>query len=135
MTKEEVQQKYLQLQLLDQQIKQVQQQLQTVATQLNELAYSIQSLDDFSKVKPGAEIFVPVVTGVFVKAELKDSKNVNINVGSNVAVNKSIDDSKILLEDQFKELENIQLKLSNDAQKMVIQAQMLQQQIMEAQSQ
>ncbi len=133
MMNQDIQQKYAQLQLLDQQIKQVQQQLQTINAQLSELAYSIQSLDEFSKVKPGTEVFVPVVTGVFAKAEIKDVNNVNVNVGSNVAVNKSVEDSKTLLEEQFQELENIQMKLSNDAQKMVMQAQLLQQEIMGAQ--
>ncbi len=134
MNKEELQQQYMQLQMLDQQIKQVQKQLQTLTNQTNEVTYSIQSLEEFKEAKQESEIFVPVVTGIFAKAELKDTKNVNINVGGNVAVNKSLDDAKKLLEDQLKELETIRTKLSNDANKMVAQAQILQQHIMEAQS-
>ncbi len=130
MTQDELQQKYVQLQLLDQQIKQVQQQIQAIAKQLNDVVYSIQSLEEFKNVKPGTEVFVPIVTGIFAKAELKDAKNVNINVGSNVAVNKDLDDAKKLLEEQLTELENIRLKLSNDAQKMIAQAQLLQTEIM-----
>ncbi len=128
--KEELQQRYMQLQLLEQQIKQVQKQLQTITSQLNELAYSVQSLEEFKNVKVGSEIFVPVVTGIFAKAEIKEIENVNINVGSNIAVSKSLADSKKILEDQFQELDNIRVKLSNDLQKMIAQAQLLQQQIM-----
>lgn len=133
MDQEELQQKYIQLQLLDKQIKQVQQQLQTITNQLNELAYSIQSLNEFKKTKPGAEIYVPIVTGIFAKAELKEVKNVNINVGSNVAVTKSIEEARKILEDQLTELENVRIKLSNDAQKMVAQAQLLQTDILNIQ--
>tara|TARA_Y100000294_G_scaffold141766_1_gene135788 strand:- start:564 stop:974 length:411 start_codon:yes stop_codon:yes gene_type:complete len=135
MTQEELQQKYAKLQLLDQQIKKVQTQLQTLTNHLTELSHSLESLDEFKQVKTGTEILVPIVTGIFAKAELKDVKSLNVNVGSNVSTSKTLDESKQILQEQFQELENIRIRLSNDAQKMIAQAQLLQQDIMAAQQQ
>lgn len=108
MTKEkkekELQSKYLQLQVLDGQIKQVQQQIQKLDAQLTELEAISLSLKDLKDVKEGTEILVPVATGIFFKAGVKDVKNLLINVGSNVSVKKSVDEAVGMLNEQVKEI-------------------------------
>jgi len=100
----EMQSKYLQLQVLDNQIKQVQQQIQKLDAQLTELETINLSLGDLKDIKEGTEILVPVATGIFFKANIKDTKNLLVNVGSNVSVKKTADDAIGMLNEQVKEI-------------------------------
>ena len=101
MSKEELQNKYMQYQMIDQQMKQIQQQVQVIEKQLVDLAVTRQAMDDLEKTNVGSEILVPVSNGIFTKAELKDNKKLILNVGSNTAVEKSIPETKKLIDNQF----------------------------------
>ncbi|MBW2990932.1 prefoldin subunit alpha [Candidatus Woesearchaeota archaeon] len=95
---------YLQLQMLDQQIRQVQQYLQTFDQQLVEIRNVINSLKDLSKLKKGDAMLAPVASGIFVKAKLEDNEEVRVNVGSNIVVAKSVEDAVKMLEEQEAEI-------------------------------
>ena len=84
----ELQKMYLELQLLDEQMKQIQKQITMLDEQLVELNNTIQALDDFNKTSVGSNILVPLSPGVFANAELKDNKELLVNVGSNIVVKK-----------------------------------------------
>ena len=101
---EEKQQKYLQLQMLDQQIKQVQQYLQTFDQQLVEIRNVISSLKELSKLKKGDQILAPLASGIFVKAKLEDNNEVRVNVGTNIVVTKNIEDAVKMLQEQEAEI-------------------------------
>ena len=66
---EDLQRKYIEFQLFDQQLKQFQQQLQILRQQLNELSNLDEHLNEIDKVKEGSKIMAPLGAGVFVKAE------------------------------------------------------------------
>ncbi len=101
---EEKQQKYLQLQMLDQQIKQVQQYLQTFDQQLVEIRNVISSLKELSKLKKGDQILAPLASGIFVKAKLENNNEVRVNVGTNIVVTKNIEDAVKMLQEQEAEI-------------------------------
>ena len=103
-TDEEKQKKYVQLQLLDQQIRQVQQYLQTFDQQLVEIRDVITSLKELSKLKKGDLILAPMASGIFVKAKLEDNDEVRVNVGTNTVVSKSVDDAVKMLKEQEAEI-------------------------------
>ena len=94
MGKEELQEKYIELQMIEQQMKQIQKQAQLVDSQMNELAVAHQALDDIKKTKPGTKILVPISNGIFAKAEIKDNEDLIVNVGANVIVNKDFESTK-----------------------------------------
>lgn len=123
---QELQQKYMQFQMFQQQIEQVQKQLQMIDKQLVELETVKQGVEDLKTVKTGTEILVPVSSGIFVKAELKDNKNVTVNVGSNVAAEKTMEQAKKLIDDQSSELTNVKQQLTEDVGKLNIKAANLQ---------
>ncbi len=125
MSKEELQNKYMQYQMIDQQMKQIQQQVQVIEKQLVDLAVTRQAMDDLEKTNVGSEILVPVSNGIFTKAELKDNKKLILNVGSNTAVEKSIPDTKKLIDNQFKEIKKVQKDLMKDLQNLAVQAQII----------
>jgi prefoldin alpha subunit len=109
---QELQQKYMQMQMSDQQVKQVQQQLEAVQTQIIEIQTILFALDDISKTEIGKEILIPLSSGIFVRAELKENRMLNVNVGSNTVVEKSVQETKALLERQITELSTLNETLS-----------------------
>ena len=125
----ELQKMYLELQLLDEQIKQVQKQLISLDEQIAELNNTLLALDDFNKTAVGTDILVSLSPGIFTKAELKDNKELLVNVGSNVVVKKTVAETKELLKkrlDSIKKYRNLTLV---EIQKMGLQASNLEQEI------
>jgi prefoldin alpha subunit len=101
----EIQKKYIEYQVMEQQIKQLQQQLEKMEMQTKEIEAVEQSLSDISKAKDGDEILVPVSGGVFFKASVKDCKNFLVNVGHNVVVEKGLEGTKHLVHSQSEEID------------------------------
>jgi prefoldin alpha subunit len=101
----EIQKKYVEYQVLEQQIKQLQQQLEKMEAQTAEIAAVEQSLTDIGKAKQGDEILVPVSGGLFFRATVKDSNHFLVNVGNNVVVEKDVEGAKQLVSDQAKEID------------------------------
>ena len=101
---ESKQNKYVQLQMVDQQARQLQQYLQTFDQQLLEIRSVIISLNEFAKLKKGDSILAPIANGIFVKAKLEDSHEVRVNVGNNTVVTKTIEGAVKMLEGQEAEI-------------------------------
>jgi len=113
---------YMQFQVLDQNIKQIQQQAQTLNAQLVELVGATRSLDDIKNVKNGTEILVPISSGVYAKAEIKDTENMLVNVGANINVKKSVDDTKKIIETQVEEMKKLQKQMLGELNRLTTQA-------------
>lgn len=110
---EETQKKYMELQLLDQQIKQLQQQLMTVNQQIVELRRVDDDLTEFGKIKENSNMFFALGPGIFAEGAISN-KDLLLNVGSNVLVKKPIIDTKKLINVQVAELEGLMVKLQED---------------------
>ena len=80
-------------------------------------------------MKQGTEILVPLSSGIYTKAEIKDSKNVIVNVGSNVTTVKDIDSTKKLIEAQIEDVKNLHERLVNELQNNTSKAVILEEQI------
>src|SRR3989344_2881752 len=110
---EETQKKYMELQLLDQHIKQLQQQLMTVNQQIVELKRVDDDLSEFEKVKENSNMFFALGPGIFAEGVIS-SKDLLLNVGSNVLVKKPVIDTKKLINVQVAELEGLMVRLQED---------------------
>jgi prefoldin alpha subunit len=95
---------YLELKELDTEIKNVNAHVENIDEQLSELQSNKLILSKFIELKSGDELRVPLVSGVYFKAELKDTKKVMVNVGANVTVEKSPLEVIEILESQVNEL-------------------------------
>ncbi len=134
---EVLQKKYMEYQMLQQQIKQLQQQLQQFQQQEVELSSLSQSLDDFKKLEKGADTLVPISSGIFAKAKLSDNEGLLVNVGANTIVKKSVEETKSLISKQSSEVKKIQEQLLAQLQKAAITAELREkelQSLIEAQS-
>lgn len=121
--------KYSLLQMIEQQMKETQRHIKTLQNQQEDLLGSIQAMHDITKVDIGSEILVPITNGIFVKGTLNEKENVIVNIGAQTAVKKSIADARELLEQQFKEVENVVMQLTQDLQQLHAQAQQVEQEL------
>ncbi len=110
--KKEVQEKYLELQLLQRQLQAVHQQIEALEGQANEMDIVHAVLDDFSRSKKGSDMFVTLTPGLFVKAKLEENENVVLNVGGGAMVQKSIPQAKEIVVNQGSELRKLQEELA-----------------------
>ena len=118
---EKMQKLYMEFQMLDQQIKHLEKQNESLASHLMELKATSQSLEDMGKVSNGTEILVPLSSGIYAKAELKDNNNFIVNVGANIALSKDVQSTKKIIESQISEIkklkESLMLQMHTQMQK------------------
>ena len=126
---ENLQKLYLEFQMLDQQIKQLEKQNTAINNQLMELMVTKQSLDDMKNTDEKTEILVPLSSGIYAKAELKDNKIFIVNVGSNTALIKDINSTKNMIEEQIAEIKKLQENLVNQLQAQTTRAASLEQEM------
>src|SRR3989338_3909307 len=100
----ELQEKYIEMKTIEEQMKQIQKHANILEQQLMESMAVKQSLDDFKKSNKWDEILAQITPGVFVKAELKDNKEFLVNVGADTVVRKDIESTKVLMERQIEEM-------------------------------
>ena len=112
------QEMYMEFKALEQYIRQLQSQLEAVTHQLIELYATNESLDNFNKLNAGKEMFVPLSSGIFAKASIKDTSELLVNVGANVAVKKDVESTKKLIHRQMEEIKKIQSQMVNELEKM-----------------
>jgi prefoldin alpha subunit len=113
------QDKYQQIQVLDYQIKQLQKVMENIDAQLLEISSTKESLAEFEKLNNNAEILFPVANGIFAKGKLSDSKLLRINIGSNVVVEKSVNDTIKMMEAQGKDIGNYKKEVLEQLQKFI----------------
>ena len=124
-----LQEKYMEMKMLEEQMKEIQKQAQTVEQQLLELTATKQSLDDFKKTNNGDQVLVPISAGIFAKAELKSNKEFLVNVGSDTIVTKDIESTKKLMEKQVEEMTDLHTKINMQMQKLALHASSIEQEL------
>ncbi|MFH1682790.1 MAG: prefoldin subunit alpha [Candidatus Woesearchaeota archaeon] len=120
-----IQQKYMEYQFIGEKIKQLQQQVQTIDEQTVEIMATIQSIDDFSSLKDKSSILVPINNGIFAKATLNKEDKLLVNVGAQIVVSKSLEETKGLIEKQKLELEKLKVNVAVNIQKLAERASIL----------
>ncbi len=130
-TKDDVSEKYLELQMLEQQLKQVNQQIVNINAQVLELQRIESNLDDIAKTKGDTEILVSLGGGVLGKAELKDNQTVLMNVGANVVVEKDIPSSIEMIKHQIVQMKDVAMQMEQEFQILAMNSQVLQRDLQE----
>jgi len=126
---EEIQKKYLELQLINQNFQQIKEQLTILSQQIVQLQSTSDSLDALGDVKGKNEILVPLGGGLFAKADFDKGENVLANVGADVLVERDLQDGKGLVKQQIDELADIISELEINLQHLSVEAQKIQEEI------
>lgn len=105
MTEQELQQKSIELQLLNQQLNQLQQQIMYLEKQFMDLTNIKENISEIQKAKKDTQMFTPLGPGIFVETELKDNQKVLMNIGAKVAVKKTMKEAEEIIDSQKGEIE------------------------------
>ena len=114
----QAQEMYMEYQMLDQHIKKMQAQLEAITNQLMEAASTNSAIDELDKIKSGREIFVPISSGIFIKATIKETSDLLVNVGAGAVVQKSRASAKKLVQAQIEEMKKIHERMVSELEKM-----------------
>jgi len=128
---EELQKKYLELQIIVQQINNLQQQFSNIQNQILELNNLKESLNSIKDIKENSDSFVPIGFNIFTKAKLHDTNELLVNVGSNVFVIKTVEETNSLINSQINQIEFIIKEMEDKLHELEKSGELLQSQIME----
>ena len=126
MDHEKARELYIEMESCDKQIKAVQEQVQRLDQQVMELESLAEAIDELSLKKTGEEILVPISSGIFLAADIKDSKSLFVNVGSDVIVKRTMKQSADMVTGQQKEIESYREELSTQLQILISKATQIQ---------
>jgi len=104
LTDEELRTKWVQLQYLNEQIKNFQVQLSEVEKAIEELAILKVGLQNIGESREGEEILVPLGASVYAFGKLMRSEKVLVGIGAGVFVEKKIEDAIPLVDQQVRNL-------------------------------
>ena len=127
--KEELQQRYIELQLLNQQIVQLQKQLTLIDQQAVELVELKSNLDEVVGIGAERDILFPIGAGVFLKGRLTNTKEALINVGNGVVLQKDIFNAKEIVSERIDELNKIIQQIESSLLQASLQSQYLEYEI------
>ena len=114
-----LQEKYLELQVLKQQISNYVEQKQAVDVKINELNASIEALKALPNVKKGEEMWSSLGSGTFVRSDIKDVEKVLVAIGAGVVTRETLPKAIEILESRAKELSDINDEIIRQANTMV----------------
>jgi prefoldin alpha subunit len=126
-----MQELYMQMNMINQQSQELQKQIQAFEETILEVGESQKSLMEISSTKDDNEVLVPIVSGIFAKAKAQDFKKFIVNVGGNIAVEKSIEKVQELLEKQLSQMQEAQHQFVDQLQKMTVQGKQVEAQLQE----
>ena len=129
---EEIQQKYMQFQAMQQQLEQISQHLELLNQQNDELDISINAVKELGNTKVDNELLAPIADGIFFKGVLKDNQKLIVNVGSDTTVEKTVPEVVKLLEEQKKDVSKRMIEVDAMMQDMSLQAMQLYQEVEES---
>ena len=120
--RKKLEQRYMQLQYLAEHMKALQVQHQQLQMQIKELEQTNEALSEFSNVKSGSEVLVPVAGGIFTKATLGEVSELIVNIGGKTAITKSIPDVQAMLTIQIQEIRAAEIELTKQLETLGVQA-------------
>ena len=103
-TQQEMQEKYIELQILKQQISSYVEQKQAIDEKEGEMNATIEALKSLPAVKKGEEIWSSLGSGTFVRSDIKDVEQVLIGIGAGIVVRESNEKAVDILQGKLNEL-------------------------------
>ena len=126
MKEEEIQRQLYQIELYKQQINRLQEELGKIELLKLEILKSIESMEGLKQSK---EVLVPLGGGVFVRAVVEDRDKVIVNVGADVFVEKSIDETIEDLKGSSEELNRAESRIKEQIAKTLAVVEKLQKEL------
>ncbi len=94
------------IQILQEQEKLLAQNVEILNLQYNELTVAKTTISGLTTLQAGEAALVPFGGGGFLRVKLEDTQKIILSVGSDVAVEKTMEEAILLLETRMKEIES-----------------------------
>ena len=95
----------MELRYLEGTVNEIQSRISMINSAITELRVSSITLEGLEKEKKGTQLFVPIGGGSYVKAKLETAETVVVGIGADVAVEKTVKETKEDLETRIAEME------------------------------
>lgn len=82
------------------------QNIELLTVSLGEMRQTVETLEEIKKTEQGKEVLIPLGTGSFAKATLKDNANVIIGVGADFSIEREVDEAKAIVDKRIQDLES-----------------------------
>ena len=112
---EELQHKYIELQILKQQISQYVEQKQALDEKQGEMNATIEALRKIDTIKEGDEMWSSLGSSTFVRSDIKDTKKVLVAVGAGVVTKKPVERAIEILESRVKDRDALSTQIVEQA--------------------
>ena len=103
MNEDDAREAYFELKVIEEQMRQLQRQIGQIEAHISEFGNALKSIEEL-KSNGGGEAFVPVSSAIFAGAKILDAGKFVVNVGAGIAVEKSADETKAVIEKQIGDL-------------------------------
>lgn len=103
----DLQGKYIELQILKQQVSSMIEQKHAIDERENELNVTLEALRKLNTVKKGDEMWSSIGSGAFVRSDIKDIEKVFVAIGAGLVVRESVPKSIEILELRLHEFNDI----------------------------
>ncbi|MFT4297666.1 MAG: prefoldin subunit alpha [Candidatus Woesearchaeota archaeon] len=124
-----IQQRYMEFQALQEQIKEITEHLEKISSRIEEVGNIINNVGELSELKDDTEILVPISNGIFINAKSIKKGDFLVNVGGKTVVNKNKDQVIELLKKQKQELTELQINMANDLENLEVNAKNIQKEL------
>src|SRR3989338_7805110 len=101
---QEMQEKYIEVQILKQQISAYVEQKQALDEKQNEIGATIEALKTLPTVKSGEEMWSNLGSGTFVRSDIKDTEKVLVAIGAGVVSKEPLARAIDILESRLNEI-------------------------------
>jgi|SRR3989344_1019338 len=127
MDKEKLKEKYTEYQVLIQQLQQIHQNIENIDKHIQDLKNLDENLSSITNIQTNQETLMAMGSGIFLKGVLKDNKNLIMNVGSNIYLEKTTDEARETLNRQLSEVTVLSEQMKEQVNILVNRIQELQQ--------
>lgn len=113
--RQDLQEKYIEMQILKQQISTFVEQKQAIDEKENEMNTTVEALKKLSSVKSGEEMWSSIGSGTFLRSDIKDTEKVLVAIGAGVVTKETVPRAIEVLESRLADLENLSNEIVRQA--------------------
>jgi prefoldin alpha subunit len=123
---QEIQQKYAEIQLINQNFQQIQNNISLLNQQSEVLIKVNEALDSIKDVKERTSLLIPLGGGLFMKSKIDKKNDFFVSVGSDVLVKKDLEESKKIIKKQIDEISEVISQLEMNLHELSLRSQKIQ---------
>lgn len=123
------QRKYMQLQMMKQQMQVYAEENHMIQEKMNELVITMDALQKISSVSKGDEMWTPVGSGGYVSASVNDTENVLIGIGAGVFIKEKREKALERVQKIIEEITALNNNVVSEMRKLIEQSQKIEMEI------